>query len=1188
MVYVISIVNLPDTKLLFHTLIIRSLNIFFYLLLLIGFSPITGVAQNPINESTYDSIKSLGLIDNSISYDIISSPFVNRQSARFTPPDSSFSLAIPPSDDGSSSLISLPFDFCLMGVAKTDVFINTNGNISFDQVFSSGTPFNMPFGNFAIIAPFWSDVDTRVRGGVYYKILPNALIVNWEDVSHFDQNSSRGNSYQLIITDGTSELLPFGYTVGMYYDKIEWTAGDASGGIGGFGGAPAIIGINMGDGIHSAVAGKFDRNDTTFIASTDTLNGVKKLVGKHVFFNPCDSSNNRPGLMGYNLKDTIGVCVGDTLHETIYFPSTESNQQTYVRVSALNFPGFTMLNSSMGQMASAEIEIVGSVSNMGFHEFSFTVVDNGSPNQFYDIDIVVEIDSLPVPLNVFGDTSICSYDTTLLSVDTLYENYLWNTGIRANTINAIPGNYSVTVSYHNCEAEQSQLVRAIIPNSYITGPKYICLPDTVTLTAPIGNDAYLWSNGDTVSATSIFSSGTYFITVEDETCLKIDSISIEDMTSNSVSISTSNLSSCNGDSVTLSVPPFYDNVLWSNGQTGFSTRVLMGTHYVLVSLNSGTGSACNATDTIIIGPGSINPVNLTGDSLICGDGNTTYQVNGFFNSYLWDNGETSSSSTFSEPGIHSVTVTDGTCSDSSSFLIIKNPLPIVEIRGSLFYCDNVDSARLVAVGNGWDSLFWNTGDITDTIYTGYGWKKATAWKDGCANFVFHPVNELINGVDVQGITEICPGQSTRLDVEFGFQLYQWNTGAVGFSTLVGTPGDYWCVVSLDTCSATTDTITVTMNVPDTVQILGDTVMCDSVGGFIYADLGFTQFSWSTGETTPGIIYTTPGIYSVTVQDSSYCVTSDSIQVLQFPEVQVQISGDNHYCFTDSTNLSVGVFNRYLWSNGDTTQTIKVRTGFYAVTVTNNVGCKAVDGNWRVTSSSPKAEIIGAGAVCYGDTGSLFAKHLPNETILWSTGEVADTIYVGTGNYVLSVTDVYNCVAVTNFDLLPLPSPVARILVNPEGISNAYSPVKFYDNSDLNGATISSWYWSFNDSLISSSEDTVITFYEGMELTIVHALTSIEGCTDTVIVAYEISSDIVKTNIITPNGDGINDYLAFPNIQKYETNRLVIFNRWGTEIAFFENYRNFWDAYLIPDGVYFYVLYLGDGVTPVKGSFTIVR
>ena len=108
------------------------------------------------------------------------------------------------------------------------------------------------------------------------------------------------------------------------------------------------------------------------------------------------------------------------------------------------------------------------------------------------------------------------------------------------------------------------------------------------------------------------------------------------------------------------------------------------------------------------------------------------------------------------------------------------------------------------------------------------------------------------------------------------------------------------------------------------------------------------------------------------------------------------------------------------------------------------------------------------------------------------------------------------------------------------------------------------------------------------MNVIHALTLQNGCTDTASLSYTISSDIVKVNIITPNGDGINDYLVFPNLAVYQTNELIIFNRWGTEVARFKNYRNFWDANGMIDGVYFYVLYLDETQEPIKGSFTIIR
>lgn len=62
-------------------------------------------------------------------------------------------------DDGSTSLISLPFTFSMYGQDYTAVYVNNNGNITFDSPFStfiaSGFPTSTP-----MVAPFWGDVDT--------------------------------------------------------------------------------------------------------------------------------------------------------------------------------------------------------------------------------------------------------------------------------------------------------------------------------------------------------------------------------------------------------------------------------------------------------------------------------------------------------------------------------------------------------------------------------------------------------------------------------------------------------------------------------------------------------------------------------------------------------------------------------------------------------------------------------------------------------------------------------------------------------------------------------------------------------------------------------------------------------------------------------------------------------------------
>ncbi|MCX6251994.1 MAG: gliding motility-associated C-terminal domain-containing protein [Bacteroidetes bacterium] len=80
--------------------------------------------------------------------------------------------------------------------------------------------------------------------------------------------------------------------------------------------------------------------------------------------------------------------------------------------------------------------------------------------------------------------------------------------------------------------------------------------------------------------------------------------------------------------------------------------------------------------------------------------------------------------------------------------------------------------------------------------------------------------------------------------------------------------------------------------------------------------------------------------------------------------------------------------------------------------------------------------------------------------------------------------------------------------------------------------------------------------------------------------------LIIHNVITPNGDGLNDKWIIECIDAYPENTVTIFNRWGENINSFENYDNsteVWDGKnykgeSLPDGTYFYVLKLKEGGT----------
>ena len=325
-----------------------------------------------------------------------------------------------------------------------------------------------------------------------------------------------------------------------------------------------------------------------------------------------------------------------------------------------------------------------------------------------------------------------------------------------------------------------------------------------------------------------------------------------------------------------------------------------------------------------------------------------------------------------------------------------------------------------------------------------------------------------------------------------------------------------------------------------------------------------------------------------MEDNGYCVTSDTIEIKQLPEISVDIIGNHYYCFNDSVDLAVGNYDSYHWSNGDTTQIVKVRDGVYSITVINSNGCKAVDQNWRVHRSNPTIEIFSDSNICDSELGLMYTHSLSNEKITWSTGDTTDSIMVYPGDYFLNKKNVHGCTLGRTYIFDGIDSPTAGLLMNPETKSKSHSTVEFFDDSQDNGTNVVDWYWNISDSIYASSVDTSIIFYNPAQLIVTHAVAADNGCTDTISISYSISSGVVKTNVITPNGDGLNDYLVFPNLDLFETKQLVIYNRWGVEVAKFDNYLNNWDAYGFPDGVYFYIIYLGENAEPLKGSFTIIR
>lgn len=80
-----------------------------------------------------------------------------------------------------------------------------------------------------------------------------------------------------------------------------------------------------------------------------------------------------------------------------------------------------------------------------------------------------------------------------------------------------------------------------------------------------------------------------------------------------------------------------------------------------------------------------------------------------------------------------------------------------------------------------------------------------------------------------------------------------------------------------------------------------------------------------------------------------------------------------------------------------------------------------------------------------------------------------------------------------------------------------------------------------------------------------------------------------SNVITPNGDGKNDYFVITGLENFPRSALFIMNRNGVIIYENNNYQNDWNGQNLPAGTYFYMLKVKDDKGTEKGgSLTIVR
>lgn len=290
---------------------------------------------------------------------------------------------------------------------------------------------------------------------------------------------------------------------------------------------------------------------------------------------------------------------------------------------------------------------------------------------------------------------------------------------------------------------------------------------------------------------------------------------------------------------------------------------------------------------------------------------------------------------------------------------------------------------------------------------------------------------------------------------------------------------------------------------------------------------------------------------VVVSNGAFCsktvtltLRKEATPVAQLTATKVRI------CLGESTTLTASNGATYQWTNlsgTGATQTVSpTQTTTYSVYAIGTQGCKSLQPASVTVEVVPAIKsTLSGGMICQGDVINLDAGAGPNYSYLWSNGATSQTISVGTpGTYSVTITNgVCSKVFTTQVIQAVIPE-VINVNYNENGtmIITASNP----SNGVLEYSVDNGLTWQNSNTFTDVPRNTVIAIRVRVKNT---------SC-----VGFLEYFTFVMQNVITPNGDNINDIIDFRIVNKNKDFKASIFDRYGKEVYRESSLQPYWDGY----------------------------
>jgi uncharacterized repeat protein (TIGR01451 family)/gliding motility-associated-like protein len=564
--------------------------------------------------------------------------------------------------------------------------------------------------------------------------------------------------------------------------------------------------------------------------------------------------------------------------------------------------------------------------------------------------VVSVINSSSAPTISASTNSVCEAGPVTLTAAGCNGTVKWSNAMTGNSITvdiAANATFTATCSNGICTSGNSNTLNITfgnlqIPSISASGSK-VCAGSSVNLTAQNCGGTVKWSNGQTGASITVSPvvQTTYTATCSIGNCISgnSNSVMVEIITApNAPVISCSAARICAGESLTLNGLGCEGTVKWSTGQTGASITIspTETTVYTATCLIGSCESQLSAPTTINVGK-PFPPQVSCQSTLICLGASASIKAEGCVGTVEWSTGQIGSVITVTPTAMtsYSAICKGETCQSEKSNVVTIGVSGTSIVAPTVTSLTNVCPAKTVSLNNA----------VTSTPKTTGGSFIFTTGNSPNSPVVTNPTSIATSGTFYvfENGGNGCYSAGTKIDV-----------GIISCEQNVD------CIINPATATAGANT-TVCLK-DDFYQLSGaiggaakiGTWSTNGTGTFSNATALNAKYNYSVEDVNKGNVTLTlttddpDGAESCTAAVSSITLTINAVKT----KPTITSSKSPVICLGDSVILTANeTAAKYLWSTGDTTKSIVVKTlGDYTVKLTNAGGCSSLSSNALVVTN----------------------------------------------------------------------------------------------------------------------------------------------------------------------------------------------------------------------------------------------